>query len=69
MVKHSKRMVRKVKQHFTTPLQINKILIKLYQKLSKYPEIQFIQAVETNGLWLKMSEKITISKFFPPLGS
>jgi len=50
--------------------QANSMAILLAQKLSKYPEIQFTQAVETNGLWVKMSneiaDKLQSASFFHP---
>jgi len=50
--------------------QANSMAMLLAEKLSKYPEIQFTQAVETNGLWVKMSDKIakklqSVSFFHP----
>ncbi len=51
-------------------LQANSMAMLLAKKLAKYPEIQFTQAVETNGLWLKlnneMAKKLQAISFFHP---
>ncbi len=50
--------------------QANSMAILLAKKLSKYPEIQFTQAVETNGIWVRMNksiaEKLLSISFFHP---